>query len=140
MTAVKKWLVAAALASGAGGGAVVGLAASSSGAQPSGTPLTTTPDTRYLQQQIDSLLRDDLALKSALNQARLRLAGQVRAGERSLAALQLRIVAAQAQLARAARGRGVAVTVVAATSPATHATTGASGAGSGHSDDGGGDD
>jgi len=101
------------------------------------------PTADQLQQQIDALLQEDHALKRAVNQARARLAGQVHAGERSLTLLHQRIAAAQAALSRAhaAQVAQVAprtVTVVAAPPsshpPATHTTSGASGAHSG--DDG----
>ncbi|HET6818634.1 MAG TPA: hypothetical protein VFH66_15510 [Mycobacteriales bacterium] len=152
MTTVKTWLASAALVGGAGGGAFAGLAAVGDGAQPAAAarPATATPNTVSLQGQVDALLQEDHALKLAVQRARVRLAGQVHAGERSLAALHQRIVAAQNALAQAqaARARaGSAVTFAPAPAPASttavHATTGASGAGAagGESESsGGGDD
>ena len=150
MTTVKTWLASAALVGGAGGGAVAGLAAVGGSARPAAAarPVTSTPDTVYLQGQIDALLREDRALKHAVHRARHRLAGQVHAGELSLAALNRRITAAQHELAQAqaARARASALTVAPASAPVstptTHATTGASGAGGGgeSEQEGGGDD
>ena len=155
MATVKTWLASAALVGGAGGGAAAGLAASSSPEQPAtatAPSAAAAPDAGYLQNQIDSLLQEDRALKRAVGRARQRLAGQVRAGEQSLAALHRRIIATQNELARAQAARSQISAVPAAvapaapaTTPVSHATTGASGAGSGHGDDageheGGGDD
>jgi hypothetical protein len=154
MARVKTWLASAVLVGGAGGGAAAVIAMPGNSPQPAPAPAAraaAAPDAGYLQQQVDSLLREDHALKRAVSRARLRLAGQVHAGEQSLAVLHRRIIAAQNELARAqaaARTRATTVTVAAApapaTTPASHATTGASGAGSGHGDDGehegGGDD
>lgn len=145
MATVKTWLASAALVGGAAGGGAAGLAASSDPAQPATAPrpAAATPDAGDLQDQIDSLMREDRALKRAVSRARVRLAGQVHAGEQSLAALHRRILAAQAELTRAQAARdhaasvSVAAAPAAATRPPAHATTGASGAGSGHSDDAG---
>lgn len=149
MATVKTWLASAALVGGAGGGAAAVLATTGESASPAAAsrPVATTPDAGYLQQQIDVLLKEDHALKRAVARARVRLAGQVHAGERSLAVLHQRILTAQAELAQAqaARARMVPVAVAQAPAPApvAHATSGASG--SGHGDDageheGGGDD
>jgi len=154
MAATKTWLASAVLVGGASGGVVVGLAATGDPAQPTAAahPARSAPDAGYLQQQIDSLLQEDHALKHAVHRARRRLAGQVRAGELSLAALHRRVLAAQTELAhvQAARPKAASVIAVAAvpapvTRPAAHATTGASGAGSGSGSgsgefEGGGDD
>ena len=145
MATVKTWLASAALVGGAGGGAAAVLAGSGESASPAPAtrPVAAAPDAGYLQQQIDVLLKEDRALKRAVARARVRLAGQVHAGERSLAVLHRRILAAQAELARAqaARVRIAPVQVAQAQAPApapvAHATSGASGAGSRHGDDGG---
>lgn len=151
MATVKTWLASAALVGGAGGGAAAGFAATDGPDAPAAVtrPAASAPDAGNLQQQIDSLLQEDHALKRAVASARVRLAGQVHAGEKSLAVLHRRILAAQAQLTSAQAARNRAATVVVASAPApaptpaAHATTGASGAGSGHGDgehEGGGDD
>lgn len=146
MATLKAWLASAALLGGAGGGAAAGLAATGDPTQPvAATRPVAGPDTGQLQQQIDALLREDHSLQRAVHRARLRLAGQVHAGEQSLAALHRRIVAAQAQLAAAQAARTqvtpVTTTVVApAATPVAHATTGASGAGSHGEHEGGHDD
>jgi hypothetical protein len=145
MTTVKTWIASAALVGGTGGGVVAGLATGGTGqpARAATPPPAAAPDATALQQQIDGLLREDQALKRAVARARLRLEGQVRAGERSLSALHQRIVAAQKELAQAQAARAAAVTVTvvpappaAASTPAAHATTGASGAGTATGDDG----
>ena len=148
MATVKTWLVSAALVGGASGGATVVLAAQNDQADPapSAQPAITTPNAQHLQTQIDTLLREDHALKKAVRQARVRLASRVHASEHTLNALQQRIVTARNELAQAqvARSRAPTVTVAAPPAPAppvaappSHTTTGASGAGSGHGDDGG---
>jgi hypothetical protein len=130
MTTAKTWLASVALIGGAGGGAAAGLTATSTAAQPAtaARPTAAVPSAEYLQQQIAGLLQEDRALEQAIKTAKLRLAGQVRAGEQSLAALHRRIVAAQSRRAQAPAP---------ATAPASHATTGASGAGTGSGGDGG---
>jgi hypothetical protein len=151
MTTVKAWLASAALVGGAGGGVAAGIAATGGATQPAAAarPVTAAADTRYLQQEVDALLKEDRALKAAIHRAGLRLAAQVRAGEKSLAELHRRIVAAQNALAQAQTSRnqvaGFTPSAPAAVTPApsAHATTGASGAGTGTSDGGendGGDD
>lgn len=151
MTTVKTWLASAALVGGAGSGVAVGLAASGDPASPTAVarPAAATPDAGDLQQQIDALLQEDHALKRAVRRAQLRLAGQVHAGEQSLGALHRRILAAQAQLNRVQAARAGVPPVSVAAAPAAvpdqqaHATSGASGAGSGHDGsehEGGGDD
>jgi hypothetical protein len=143
MATLKTWLASAALVGGAGGGAAAGLAATGEPTQAasSAPPATAAPDAGQLQEQIDALLQEDHALKHAVSRARSRLTAQVHAGERSLAVLHQRIVAAQAELnsAQAASARISTVTVgaPAATTATTHATTGASGAGSHGGDDSG---
>lgn len=136
MTTVKTWLASVALVGGAGGGAAAGLAATGGATQTLAAtpPSTATPDARDLQQQIDSLLAEDRALKAAIRRAGLRLTAEIRAGEQSLAALRQRIVAAQNELARAQAARHGATpatssstTAPTATAPQVHATTGASG-------------
>ena len=146
MATVKTWLASAALVGGAGGGAAAVLASTGESATPTtaARPVAATPDAGYLQQQIDALLKEDQALKRAVARARTRLAGQVHAGEHSLAVLHRRILAAQAELVRAqaARARMSSASVVASVpapvaAPVAHATSGASGAGSRHGDDSG---
>jgi hypothetical protein len=144
MATVKTWLASAALVGGAGGVTAV-LATSGESTTPAAAarPATVTPDASHLQQQIDALLAEDHALKRAVAQAQARLAGQVHAGEHSLAVLHRRILAAQAELAQAqaARARIVSAPVTVARAPAAapvvHAASGASGAGSRHDDDAG---
>ena len=145
MATVKTWLASAALVGGAGGGAAAVLASTGEPASPApaARPVATAPDAGYLQQQIDVLLKEDRALKRAVARARVRLAGQVHAGERSLAVLHRRILAAQAELSRAQAARSritstpVAVAHAPAAAPVAHATSGASGSGSRHGDDAG---
>src|SRR4051812_4249872 len=102
MATVKTWLASAALLGGAGT-AVAGCSATDGAAQsaPAARPAVVAPDAGKLQTQIDSLLQEDHALKRAVSRARVRLADQVHAGERSLTALRHRIVAAQSELAQA---------------------------------------
>ena len=134
MTTLKTWLASAALVGGAGAGVAAGLTTTSTDQQAAAAqpPVAGVPDATYLQQQIDVLLQEDRALNEALRRARARLSGQVRAGERSLAALQHRILAAQVELARAQAARAQMPSAVATApttrAPASHATTGASGA------------
>lgn len=143
MATVKTWLASAVLVGGAGGGAAAVLATTGESASPAAAarPVATTPDAGYLQQQIDVLLKEDHALKRAVAHARVRLAGQVHAGERSLALLHQRILTAQAELAQAQAARAQIAPVAAAQAPApapvAHATSGASGAGSRSGDDAG---
>jgi len=151
MAKVKTWIASAALVGGAGGGGALAFsAAEPQTPAPAPAPAVALPDARHLQQQIDALLAEDQALKRAVSRARSRLAGQVRAGEKSLAVLRHRIVLAQAELQRA-RSAQAAVVVTSirpaapatVTQPAAHATTGASGGGHGEHEDGeheGGDD
>ena len=145
---VKTWIASAALVGGAGGGAAAGLAATDRPSQPAAAVQSTAavPDVENLQQQIDALLQEDRALESAIRAAKVRLAGQVKSGEQSLAALHQRILAAQAELAQAEAARNQVSTSTSqstAQPPSSHTTTGASGAGTSSGDgghDGGGDD
>ena len=135
MATVKTWLASAVLVGGAGGGAAAVLTTTGESAPvASALPAAAAPDAGYLQQQIDSLLKEDHALKRAVARARVRLAGQVHAGEHSLAVLHRRILVAQAELAQAQAARAhmtpVAVAQAPGPAPVAHTTSGASGAGS----------
>jgi hypothetical protein len=145
MATVKTWLASAALVGGAGGGGAAVLASTGESAAPvtAARPVAVAPDASYLQQQIVSLLKEDHALKRAVARARVRLAGQVQAGEHSLAVLNRRILTAQSELAQAQAARARIVSAPAAvvrapvSAPVAHATSGASGAGSRHGEDDG---
>ena len=148
---LRTWVISAAAATGVVGGGAIGIAAAAPSHDTAGKTSARQPagvDTTTLQAQVRQLLAEDQALHAALAQAKARLSSQVATSEASVRAVRAQLAAAEAALAAARQATASAyaashqqATTARTSQPATHTTTGASGAsGSGAGTDGGHDD
>ena len=136
MANMKTWLASAMLVGGVGGAGAFALAVTNGPAAPTAVPPTSRPSTAasntgYLMRQTSALLAEDRALQRAVARARKRLGDEVTVSEHSLALLRQRLITTQAALnqARTMQAGLATQAAVPVAAPASHATTGASGAG-----------